>query len=230
VAEIVVPNEMAKQLGVQPLRLRNWLRAERANGHPLLAGHVHRGRWEFTRPDADRLMSDFRAFRDGRVSMGSSHPSASEVQRRAERAIRAQLARRLRTRLRPETLVLAGGGAAVQVDAVAPDGSVIAEIFARQGPLKAGQQKKAAIDALKLITIGRERPEARLVLAFADEAAAAYATGGGWLAQALRTWSVSVEVVEIAPALRAEIRAAQRRQRMVNVSDVADDVALERTV
>lgn len=63
--------------------------------------------------------------------------------------------------------------------------------------LKAGQQKKVAIDTLKLITIRRERPETRLVLTFADEAAAAYAQGNGWLAQALRSWEVDVVVVAI---------------------------------
>jgi TDG/mug DNA glycosylase family protein len=65
VGEIVVPNEMARQLGVTPLRFRNWLRAQRAAGDPLLAGHVHGQRWEFSRADADRLMAEYAEQRSG---------------------------------------------------------------------------------------------------------------------------------------------------------------------
>src|SRR4051794_20387603 len=100
----------------------------------------------------------------------------------------------------------------------------MAEIFARQGELKGGQQKKVAIDTLKLITIRHERPETKLVIAFADAEASAFATSGRWVAQALRTWNVNVELVEIPTALRDEIRAAQRRQRMVNADEAAGDV------
>ncbi len=104
----------------------------------------------------------------------------------------------------------------MQVDAASPDDRVLAEIFARQGTLKGGQQKKVAIDTLKLITVREERPGTDLVLCFADESAAAYATRGGWLAQALRTWGVRVEIVDIPQALHDEIRAAQKTQTMVN--------------
>ena len=65
VPEIVVPNEMADQLGVTGLQLRNWLRAKKATGHPLLVGHQYRQRWEFTRRDADRLVREFQAERGG---------------------------------------------------------------------------------------------------------------------------------------------------------------------
>jgi hypothetical protein len=95
------------------------------------------------------------------------------------------------------------------------------EIFARQGDLKGGQQKKVAIDTLKLITIRRERSEAKLHIAFADQEASLYATGGGWVAQALRTWKVEVVVIDIPPELRDEIRAAQEGQRMVNPDERA---------
>lgn len=227
--EIVVPNEMAKDLGVQPLRLRNWLRAQRAAGHPLLAAHSPYERWRFSRGDADRLIAEYRAASDTPTAPGSTQASESAVQLRAETAIREQLEHMLGTKLEPRTLRLAGG-ATVAVDAAASDNSLIAEIFARQGRLKPGQQKKVAIDAFKLVTIGREHPRADLVLVFADSAAAAYATGDGWLAYALRAWDVRVMVVEIDAGLRAEIRAAQHRQRMVNAGDVADDVALAKSL
>jgi len=110
--------------------------------------------------------------------------------------------------LAPRTIYLAAG-APVQVDAASNDGKVLAEIFARRGSLKGGQQKKVAIDTLKLITVHREQPAERLVICFADREASAYATGGGWVAQALRTWGVQVEIVDIPADLRAEILAAQ---------------------
>lgn len=59
----------------------------------------------------------------------------------------------------------------VPVDAASSDNRVLAEIFARQGTLKGGQQKKVAIDTLKLITVRAEHPDTRLVLCFADKAA-----------------------------------------------------------
>jgi hypothetical protein len=172
----------------------------------------------FPREHADQLAEEFE------VTEASGHLSDSSVQRRAEEVIRGLLAERLRVDLAPRTIKLPDG-APVQVDAASPDGRVLAEIFARQGALKGGQQKKVAIDTLKLITVRCHHPNTWLVLCFADEAAAAYATGGGWLAQALRTWDVTVETIDIPQDLRDEILAAQKGQKMVNVEDVADDVA-----
>lgn len=80
---------------------------------------------------------------------------------------------------------------------------------------------------LKLITIRHERPDTKLVIAFADLEASAYATGSGWVAQALRTWEVEVVVVDIPQGLRDEICAAQKQQRMVNADEAADDVSLD---
>jgi hypothetical protein len=60
-AETVVPNEMARQLGVTGLRFRDWLRAEKAAGHPLLSSHRYQQRWEFTRAESDQLMAQFAA-------------------------------------------------------------------------------------------------------------------------------------------------------------------------
>ena len=108
--------------------------------------------------------------------LAEAHVSDSLVQRRDEGVIRGLFAERLGVKLVPRTIKLKAG-ALVQVDAASPDDRVLAEIFARQGTLKGGQQKKVAIDTLKLITVRQERPGTELVLCFADEAAAAYATG-----------------------------------------------------
>ena len=170
-----------------------------------------RSPFRFTREHADQLAAEFEAATE------EGHVSDSAVQRRAEEVIRLALADRLGVTLEPRTIKLAAG-APVQVDAASPDDRILGEIFARQGTLKGGQQKKVAIDTLKLITVREERPGTKLVLCFADEAAAAYALGGGWIAQALRTWRVEVEVVRIPNELRAEIVAAQAGQTMINPS------------
>src|SRR4051812_5843565 len=149
-----------------------------------------------------------------------AHQSDSSEQQAAEELIRSQVAAHLGKELEPATLNLERG-AAVQVDGAAPDQSAFVEIFARHGALKGGQRHKVATDALKLITIGRSRPDAELVIAFADEQAASYATKGTWMAEALATWGIKVLVVEIDADAREGIRAAQVRQQMVNPSAAA---------
>lgn len=219
----VVPGEMADVLGITPLRFRNWLRAERAAGHALLAGHAHGSRWQFSREDADRLIGEYRSAHGVQTARGASQRSRSDVQTHAEAVIRERLAAILGIELRPRKLTLADG-VLVTVDAAAADDSVIAEIFARQGRLKPGQMKKVAMDALKLMTIRQELRRTHLVLAFADPEAAACVQRRGWLSHALRAWSIQVLTVDISDALRTEIRSAQGRQRMVNATDVVDDV------
>jgi hypothetical protein len=149
------------------------------------------------------------------------HRSDSAVQLAAEAVIREKLADLVGKPLAPATVTF-DTGAPVQVDAVAADESVLAEIFARQGKLKGGQQKKVALDAFKLVTLARSRPQAQLILAFADDAAAAYARGAGWLAEALKTWKVTVLVVELDETEREKIRQAQALQEMRNPE--SDDV------
>src|SRR4051794_10835270 len=119
------------------------------------------------------------------------HPSSSDKQLAAEAIVLAELSKTYGP-LAPTVLSLEGG-AVVNVDGVSEDESVIVEVFAHQGPMKGSQPKKIAQDALKLITLGRSRPNARLIIAFADAAAARSVTvGKGWLAEALATWGVTV--------------------------------------
>jgi hypothetical protein len=206
---VITARSLAAELETSYHRLSKWLRQQRDGGHPVLSGFPARSPFRFSRAQADQLAAEFAA------ADADGHVSDSAVQRRAEEVIRGLLARRLGVPLAPRTIKLAAG-APVQVDAASNDGKVLAEIFARQGPLKGGQQKKVAIDTLKLITVHREQPAERLVICFADREASAYATGGGWVAQALRTWGVQVEVVDLPTDLRAEILAAQAGQTMVN--------------
>ena len=141
--------------------------------------------------------------------------SDSEEQRRAEPIILALLARELGVELAPKALDLPGG-ARVEVDGVSRDEAVLVEVFAHQGRLRGGQFHKVARDALKLITLARERSGARMIIAFADNGAADCVRGKSWLAEALRAWSVEVCVVALDDVIKDEIRAAQTRQVMVN--------------
>ena len=143
------------------------------------------------------------------------HQSDSSEQRSAESIIRAQIASDVGKGLVARSLLLPDG-ARVDVDGVADDESVLVEIFAHQGRLKGARPKKVAQDALKLITLARTRPSARLILAFGDRVAAASVLGRSWLAEALRTWNVEVLVVDLEEEVRRELLAAQARQVMVN--------------
>jgi hypothetical protein len=144
-----------------------------------------------------------------------AHQSDSLAQREVETLILAELSVEVGQDLRKRKLELPGGSK-VEVDGVGDDETVFAEAFAHQGPLKGGQLGKVARDAFKLITLGRTYPKARLIVAFADPAAAAAVKGKSWLAEALKTWSVEVVVVELDPAVRKGLLATQEAQRMVN--------------
>ena len=138
--------------------------------------------------------------------------SSSNVQQAAEILIRDRLSETLQVDLAPKRLRF--GAAAVDVDGVTTDESVLVEIFAHQGPLKGGQRHKIQDDALKLATLARSRPASRLILAFGDKQAAEGVVG--WLAEALEAWEIETLVVNLPENVRAELRAAQLRQTMVN--------------
>jgi hypothetical protein len=46
-------------LGVSGLTFRNWLRAQKAAGHPLLADHTYRTRYRFTPDEAAQLVAEY---------------------------------------------------------------------------------------------------------------------------------------------------------------------------
>ena len=146
-----------------------------------------------------------------------THASDSGAQLEAEPLILAAVGERLGVTLAPRRLTLPGGARA-DVDGADEAERVLVEVFAHQGALKGGQRGKIARDALKLITLARERPGCRLILALADEAAAKPLRAQSWLAEALATWSIEVLVVELDHEVRAGLRSAQVRQVMVNTA------------
>jgi hypothetical protein len=153
------------------------------------------------------------------------HQSDSREQRSAEPLIRRAVSVAVGIELAPRSLRL-DGGARVDVDGVAPDESVFVEVFAHQGRLKGAQFHKVAQDALKLITLGRSRPESRLIIAFGDTDAAACVSASSWLAEALRTWRIEVFVADLDVDVRAGLKSAQARQVMVNPTGAATSPAI----
>ena len=144
-----------------------------------------------------------------------SHQSSSHEQQAAEVIVLQLLSSEWGIDASPASVELPGG-ARVEVDGVCAEPRAFVEVFAHQGAMKGGQRHKVSTDALKLITLGRAFPGARLILAFADKAAARSLSGATWRAEALRTWGVEVFVAEIDQELRRRLHAAQLRQRMVN--------------
>lgn len=147
------------------------------------------------------------------------HASASSVQLDAESVIRRLVSAAVGVDLQPRRLRLSES-TNVDVDGVSDDEQILVEIFARQGTLKGGQVRKVAMDALKLITLGRTRPSARLILAFASNEAAAYVENpNAWLTEALRAGNVEVLVVNPPADIRTAVLAAQARQHMGNTTN-----------
>ncbi len=160
----------------------------------------------------------------------SDHPSSSAAQLKAEGVIVAAVADQLGLDLRCERLVTSipiSKNAHVEVDAATPDRSTVVEAYARQGKLRGAQLKKVAQDVLKLSLVKTERAPAdtRAVIAFASEEACQSITG--WVREAANRLGIEFVVVAVPLDVRDEILRAQNRQVMVNIDQVADDVAIE---
>jgi len=154
------------------------------------------------------------------------HPSSSHEQQSAERLILGAVSLHLGSKVTPRRVDLPGG-AYVNVDGVADEPPVFVEVYAHQGRLRGGQRHKIAGDILKLLTLGKAHPGARLVLAFADIEVAGQVQNKGWLAEAIRTWSVEVFVADLPVEVREGLRAAQGRQVMVNPPSGTDPVSVD---
>jgi hypothetical protein len=140
-------------------------------------------------------------------------PGDSSEQRAAETVMIAEFSRLRGVPLTPARLVLQDG-AAVQVDGVSQDYSLLCEAYAHQGPLKGGQADKVVADAFKLLYLARLWPNAELVLLFSDDAAARTfrPPSKSWVAKAVASFAVKIEVVSVPAAIRDELRQAQIRQ------------------
>ena len=148
------------------------------------------------------------------------------MQTDAETEIVASLARRRRIGLKQQPGRIALQGAVfIEVDAATENCSIVVEAYARQGRLKGAQLKKVAQDILKLALLKREpkREHTQAIIAFASQEA--HDSISGWVRQAATSFGVELVVVPISEELREKIVKAQGRQVMVNVDEIADDVA-----
>jgi hypothetical protein len=80
----VTPNEIAKTLGVTGLMFRNWLRAQKAAGHPLVAGHEYRTRYVFTPDEAAQLIAEYRSSKG--TALARSNVPVAQARRTARSA------------------------------------------------------------------------------------------------------------------------------------------------
>jgi hypothetical protein len=147
------------------------------------------------------------------VLLMPNHASDSSVQIAAEATILTALSNAIGIPF-TQGVTLPVGAADVRPDGVAADESVFVEVFAHVGKLKGGQRHKVSTDALKLLAIREAHPNARLILAFADDAAAASVSG--WRAETLKANGIEIHVVSLSTEDRAKIEVAQARQKMVN--------------
>lgn len=136
----------------------------------------------------------------------------SWVQREAEPHMVTWLSDHLGARLAPRRFTFPDGSR-VEVDAACDDPPVLCEAWAHQGPPKAAQKAKVMNDAMKLLAAARQLPaQPRLILLFADEAAASPFQRGTWRAAALAEAGIDVIVCPLDSAIRARIRQAQHDQ------------------
>lgn len=115
--------------------------------------------------------------------------------------------------LRPGRVVI--GGAAIDVDGVSPEGSVLVEVYAGIGTPRGSQPKKLATDILKLGWARRQLGVKRCVIVTWDDAVEAYLNRPrAWLTAARLEADVEVLLVspESHPEAYAAVVAARARQ------------------
>lgn len=136
----------------------------------------------------------------------------SSEQRQAESHMLRALGDRLGVDLQPRRLTI--GATRVELDGADEQLSVLVEVWAHQGQVKGAQRLKVLTDAFKLSWVaGRLGGHPRLILCMSDEEPALYfQSERSWAAQALRDHGITIEIVELSPAVRAAVLDAQDRQ------------------
>ncbi len=144
--------------------------------------------------------------------MPEQKPGDSQEQQEAEPDLIAWLSEELGVKLDPRSLPT-GPASRVQVDGVSDDPPILVEASAHQGPPKPGQMHKIMSDAFKLLAVDRHMDESpRLILLFADKAAAKPFQSGTWRAEAITQAGIEIHVAELAAGVRQRISDAQSRQ------------------
>lgn len=139
------------------------------------------------------------------------HQSDSKVQKEAEAIVLAGVSEQLGVPI-TQKVRLELDDAKVELDGANADESVLVEVFARIGKLKGAQLHKISTDTLKLVALAETRPDARLILAFADQDAADSVVG--WRAAVLARHEIEKLVVELSEEQRQLILGAQADQKL----------------
>ncbi len=139
-----------------------------------------------------------------------AHASDSSVQRKAEIKIIELAAKQIGYGELAKRNLDLPGGSRVEIDGATSDYSVLVEAFVRQGSMKGGQKREVALDVLKLITVRRAYPDAKLYIAFCDTSVRYSITG--WTREAIETWEVERIVVTLDENLRNRLSRAQVEQ------------------
>lgn len=210
-------DELARRLGISPRQTINQAarRLERAGRLRRYTGHD------------GKIVNDLELSNSSPPGHGGSRAVAvvdsgspeqlvgnTREQREAEGVMLRLLGERLGLTLRPRRISLPDG-IRVELDGADEELSVLVEAWAHQGPPKVAQKHKVLADAFKLLYVASTLPTPpRLVLCLSDHAAARHFTDArSWAAQALRSFGMQVEVVDLPADLRTSITAAQERQR-----------------
>lgn len=137
----------------------------------------------------------------------------SSAQRAAEHVMIDLLGTELSLALRPRRSALADE-ARIEVDGVDDDTTILVEAWAHHGTPKSAQKHKVLADVLKLLHLATTLPTTpRLGLCLCDSTAAHHFTAArSWAAHALRDFGIEVHIVDLPPALKADVIAAQQRQ------------------
>lgn len=144
----------------------------------------------------------------------SSHNSDSTEQQNAE----SHMLRALEMKLGLHFVAGATLGIGVQPDGIDPENKVVIEAYARVGELKGAQLHKVKADILKLAYIEKMLgPGWRKIMCFGSAEAAAFLLGSSWAAEAARVFGVEVHVEPPSSEQTSLVKAAQTRQRMVNL-------------
>ncbi len=179
------------------------------------AGAAIQDRWYHLIGKHDVESKRRRGLTDAVEARSTPHKSDSREQIAAETEAIAALQVQLGVQLTQTVSIPLPLGGRLELDAATSDLSVLCEVFAHQGRPRGGQIHKVARDAFKLIyarSVVDRAPPARLVLCLTDAAAAAPFLATGWMAQALKQFSVDLVVIDLSEPTRLAIAAAQVRQ------------------
>ena len=142
----------------------------------------------------------------------SNHPSDSSEQQQAHKEILAVINEKYNLKLEDRKVLI--DNILFQVDGYSEEPPILCEIYSRIGKMRVSQTNKVVKDILKMLLIEKmQNKKFRKIIAFADEEAARFFTGGeSWYSKIKENFDIEILVIEIHGELKESILAAQKRQ------------------